>query len=126
MISDYSKNMLMQYRPGIRFIETTQPYEPGAYESRVLQGIWAAAPYLHNGSVPTLEDLLKPAAERPVSFLMGVRYDTARVGLSADQPARTGYAYDTRVKGNGNAGHEYGADLNPRQKSALLGYLKTL
>lgn len=126
MISDYSKNMLMQYRPGIRFIEPTQPYEPGAYESRVLQGIWAAAPYLHNGSVPTLEDLLKPAAERPVSFLMGVRYDTARVGLSADQPARTGYAYDTRVKGNGNAGHEYGADLNPRQKSALLEYLKTL
>jgi len=57
---------------------------------------------------------------------MGVRHDTARVGLGANQPARTGYTYNTRVKGNGNAGHEYGADLNSRQKSALLEYLKTL
>jgi len=61
-----------------------------------------------------------------VRLLMGVRHDTARVGLGANQPARTGYTYDTRVKGNGNAGHEYGADLNSRQKSALLEYLKTL
>ncbi|MGE0418225.1 MAG: di-heme-cytochrome C peroxidase, partial [Acetobacteraceae bacterium] len=56
-----------------------------AYEARVMQGIWAAAPYLHNGSVPTLADLLKPAAERPASFVIGPEYDPAKVGLAATQ-----------------------------------------
>src|SRR5271163_2804050 len=48
---------------------------PLGYEARVLYGIWAAAPYLHNGSVPTLTDLLKPAAERTASFKVGPAYD---------------------------------------------------
>lgn len=102
-----------------------------AYEARVLQGIWAAAPYLHNGSVPTLADLLKPAAERPASFEVGPVYDPARVGLAATQPQfgatleTTGC--DAPDSGNSRCGHEYGTDtLSEDERDALLEYLKTL
>ena len=60
-----------------------------AYESRVLQGIWAAAPYLHNGSVPTLAQLLTPAAQRVASFKVGPNYDTVNIGLAAKQTSST-------------------------------------
>jgi hypothetical protein len=109
--------------------------EPAAnpyYEARVLYGIWAAAPYLHNGSVPTLEDLLKPASERPKSFKVGPEYDPIKVGLAADQTAfdytfvTTGCEGDQRISGNSNCGHEFGTTLTPDQKRALLEYLKTL
>jgi hypothetical protein len=103
------------------------------YEARVLYGIWAAAPYLHNGSVPTLADLLKPASERPKSFKVGPAYDPVKVGLAADQTAfdytliTTGCDGDQRISGNSNCGHEFGTTtLTPDQKRALLEYLKTL
>ena len=64
----------------------TPPAAVGAaYEARVLEGIWAAAPYLHNGSVPTLSELLKPATERVSEFKIGPNYDLNNVGLAADQ-----------------------------------------
>src|SRR6185437_15966437 len=56
-----------------------------AYEARVLHGVWAAAPYLHNGSVPSLAELLKPASKRVKSFKIGAKYDPVAVGLAADQ-----------------------------------------
>lgn len=100
------------------------------YESRVMQGIWAAAPYLHNGSVPTLADLLKPAAERPVTFAVGPYYDTRKLGLAADQPGttyiRTTTGCDDRNSGNSRCGHEYGTTLSPDDKRALLEYMKVL
>ena len=100
------------------------------YEARVLQGIWAAAPYLHNGSVPTLSDLLKPSAERPKAFKVGPAFDPATVGLAQDQSA-TAFTLKTtgcedRMSGNSNCGHEYGTRLTPDEKHALLEYLKTL
>ncbi|HEY0419313.1 MAG TPA: di-heme-cytochrome C peroxidase, partial [Acetobacteraceae bacterium] len=104
---------------------------PGAaYESRVMQGIWAAAPYLHNGSVPTLADLLKPAAERPAEFAVGPAYDLATVGLAGRQ-TRTSFVLRTtdcsdRNSGNSRCGHEFGTTLKPAEKRALLEYLKTL
>ena len=102
----------------------------GLYESRVLQGIWAAAPYLHNGSVPTLAELLKPAAQRASEFKVGPAYDTANVGLAADQ-TQFNYTYKTtdcndRNSGNSRCGHEYGTQLSDPEKKALLEYLKTL
>jgi hypothetical protein len=100
------------------------------YEARVLQGIWASAPYLHNGAVPTLADLLKPAAQRPVSFAIGPNYDLAAVGLATDQGPHastlTTTGCDARASGDSRCGHEYGTRLTAAEKNALLEYLKTL
>ena len=102
----------------------------GAYESRVLHGVWAAAPYLHNGSVPTLADLLEPAADRPQRFEIGPIYDTAKVGFAPNQ-AKPAFTLETtgcdqRNSGASNCGHEYGTRLPASEKKALLEYLKTL
>jgi hypothetical protein len=95
----------------------------GGYLASPLSGIWARAPYLHNGSVPTLAALLSPPQARPVVFGRGAAaYDTRRVGFVSDRGKR----YDTRLPGNGNGGHLYGTDLPNDQKLALLEYLKTL
>lgn len=101
-----------------------------AYEARVLEGIWAAAPYLHNGSVPTLAELLKPAAERVSSFKIGPAYDLVNVGLAVDQ-TKFDYTLQTtdcsdRNSGNSRCGHEFGTTLSSDEKKALLEYLKTL
>jgi hypothetical protein len=103
--------------------------QPFVYESRVLQGIWAAAPYLHNGSVPTLADLLKADKDRPLSFKVGPDYDPVNVGLAVEQ-TRFNYTLVTgctdRTSGNSNCGHNFGTTLTPDQKAALLEYLKVL
>ncbi|GJE43562.1 di-heme-cytochrome C peroxidase [Methylobacterium soli] len=102
----------------------------GAYESRVLEGIWATAPYLHNGSVPTLADLLKPAAERPAEFKIGPAYDLVNIGLAKDQLGLNSTIVTTgcndRNSGNSRCGHEFGTQLSPSEKKAILEYLKTL
>jgi hypothetical protein len=99
------------------------------YAALPLEGVWLTAPYLHNGSVPTLADLLEPVARRPQRFWRGYDvYDATRVGfLTAGAAAeRAGTPFDTALPGNGNAGHTYGTTLTPDQKRALLEYLKTL
>lgn len=106
------------------------PSPPPAYEARVLEGIWAAAPYLHNGSVPTLAELLKPANERVSSFKIGPAYDTVNIGLAVEQ-TKFNFVLQTtdcsdRDSGNSRCGHEYGTKLSPDEKKALLEYLKTL
>ncbi len=104
------------------------PGAPGAaYEARVLTGIWAAGPYLHNGSVPTLWELLQPARARMTRFAVGHRgFDPVNVGLeTAPAPGRAVFVVDAAT-GNGNAGHEYGTALSDPQKRALIEYLKTL
>jgi hypothetical protein len=112
-------------------IAPTTPLPPaGAYEARVLQGIWAAAPYLHNGSVPTLAELLKPAAQRVKQFKIGPAYDPVNVGLAVEQP-QFDYTVTTTdcsdlSSGNSNCGHEFGTQLTDSEKKALLEYLKTL
>ncbi|HVX79052.1 MAG TPA: di-heme-cytochrome C peroxidase [Bradyrhizobium sp.] len=102
----------------------------GAYEARVLEGIWAAAPYLHNGSVPTLAELLKPAAQRVKQFKIGPAYDPVNVGLAVEQ-SQFDYTVNTTgcsdlSSGNSNCGHEFGTQLSDSDKKALLEYLKTL
>jgi len=101
---------------------------PGAaYEARVLTGIWAVGPYLHNGSVPNLWELLRPAAERPRRFAVGHReFDPVHVGLeTAEVPGRQVFVVNP-ANGNGNGGHEYGAALPEADRWALIEYLKTL
>lgn len=103
------------------------------YANQPLDGIWARAPYLHNGSVPTLWDLLTPAERRPERFYRGHDvYDPVRLGFRVDVRAiegRPAFLFDTRLPGNSNKGHtgkRYGTDLDDSDKWALLEYLKTL
>ena len=105
------------------------PPEPYSYEARVLQGIWAAAPYLHNGSVPTLTDLLEPPASRPVRFRIGPAYDLERVGLAREQapgPVLTTTGCEDVRSGNSRCGHDFGTLLPQHEKRALLEFLKGL
>jgi len=95
----------------------------------LLDGIWLRGPYLHNGSVPSLADLLEPAAQRPTRFHRGYDViDPVKVGFVSSGPEaeRVGFAFDVTLPGNGNAGHEYGSRLSPDEKRALLEYMKTL
>lgn len=100
------------------------------YKARPLDGIWATAPYLHNGSVPTLHDLLQDPEKRPKTFYVGNRkFDAKNVGYVSNVPYENGIAYfeyDTAIKGNSNAGHLYGTKLTDAQKLQLVEYLKTL
>ncbi len=100
-----------------------------AYESRVLNGVWAVAPYLHNGSVPNLWELMKPAKERKSSFMVGSRiFDPKNVGYDvAESPFKTGaFAADpANANGNGNGGHEFGAGLTEEQRWAIIEYMKS-
>ncbi|QAY76145.1 di-heme-cytochrome C peroxidase [Sphingosinicella sp. BN140058] len=102
---------------------------PFAYKGRPLDGVWATAPYLHNGSVPSLFDLMRAPADRPKSFQLGTReYDVANVGYRQDAAAPgNSFRFDTTLRGNSNSGHVYGVDkLNDDQRRALVEYLKTL
>ncbi len=99
------------------------------YASAPLDGLWMRAPYLHNGSVPTLRDLLEPVEKRPTIFYRGYDvYDPTNVGFIGSGPAaeRAGWRLDVTIRGNGNQGHVYGTDLTEAEKQALLEYLKTL
>jgi hypothetical protein len=106
------------------------PAAPHAYEARVLQGVWATAPYLHNGSVPNLWELLKPANQRMSMFMVGSRlYDPKNVGYVTDQsPFKNGtfVADPMNANGNGNGGHEYGTTLSEEDRWAIIEYMKTL
>ncbi|WP_199608610.1 c-type cytochrome [Flocculibacter collagenilyticus] len=99
------------------------------YVAQHLDGIWLRAPYLHNGSVPTLYDLLQPASERPSLFYRGyILYDENKLGFVSQgtEAKNEGTAYDTEERGNSNQGHEFGVALSASDKQALLEYLKTL
>jgi hypothetical protein len=124
------------------------------YKARPLNGIWATAPYLHNGSVPTLYDLLLPSplrqvaaegagpgvatpgtASRPDVFHVGNReFDPKRVGFVTTATAEA-FKFEVRdasgkpIPGNYNSGHDYGTsdtELNDRERWALVEYMKTL
>jgi hypothetical protein len=101
-----------------------------AYESRVLSGIWATAPYLHNGSVPNLWELLTPAKQRKGTFMVGSRtFDPQKVGYDTEHsPSKNGVfvADHANADGNGNGGHEYGTDLSEADRRAIIEYMKTM
>jgi cytochrome c5 len=103
------------------------------YKARPLNGIWATAPYLHNGSVPTLYDLLNPTSCsptvtecRPSEFYVGSRdFDPVKVGLVTSHVPGA-FRFDTSPQGNWRNGHDYGTTLPKADKEALLEFLKTL
>jgi len=114
---------------------TAEPYASlFAYKARSLNGIWATAPYLHNGSVPTLYYLLLPkkgdkdpanGEYRPDKFQVGSReFDPEKVGLKSS--GYNGFTFDTSHRGNSNAGHSCGTELDKEKRLDLLEYLKSL
>ncbi|GEM_PF-5138568 len=106
-------------------------FDARSYKARPLYGIWAAAPYLHNGSVASLKELLTPEGERKAAFKVGsTEYDPDAVGYSADSciPGSED-CLDTTLPGNRNTGHSgtaYGTELPDQDRKALLEYLKSL
>ena len=106
----------------------------GVYRSKTLKGIWATAPFLHNGSVPSLYDLLLPAEQRPTTFRLGTKeYDPVKLGYVVDgprfltPPGMKPFALDTRLLGNWNTGHEWWfyPDLDDEMRYDIIEFLKT-
>ncbi|WP_376100225.1 di-heme-cytochrome C peroxidase [Roseomonas sp. CCTCC AB2023176] len=109
---------------------------PAAYRARPLNGVWATAPYLHNGSVPTLYQMLLPADRRDRVFFVGSRqFNPREVGFETT-PFDGGFRFDTAVPGNLNRGHEFrdaprgngvvGPALTDQQRWDIVEFLKTL
>ncbi len=117
-----------RFLAGLELKGYVPPKEPGVrstgkYFAASLGGVWARSPYLHNGSVRTLADLLTAPNDRPKTFHRGsTRFDPAVLGYT-DEGA---YLFDTSTPGNSNAGHDYGTDLSPNERQELIEYLKTL
>ncbi|WAK02931.1 di-heme-cytochrome C peroxidase [Methylobacter sp. YRD-M1] len=105
------------------------PYKPKnllAYRARPLDGIWATAPYLHNGSVPSLYQLLLPPRERQQMFYVGSHeFDPQAVGFRS-KPGQRAFKFDASLPGNLNTGHYYGTDLADDERWDLIEFLKTL
>jgi mono/diheme cytochrome c family protein len=107
------------------------------YKARPLNGVWSTPPFLHNGSIPSLDALLSPASERPVKFWLGnLEFDPKVVGLVSSK-IKGGTEIDTSIPGNRNTGHEFddkpkgskgviGPRLKPEERAAVIEYLKTL
>jgi mono/diheme cytochrome c family protein len=106
------------------------------YKPRPLEGVWATPPFLHNGSVPNLYELLSPVGERSKKFFVGRReFDPVKVGLRTKplDGTSSGFWLDTREAGNRNTGHEFsshpgpgviGRGLTPAERMDLIEYLK--
>jgi hypothetical protein len=114
------------------------------YKPRPLQGVWATPPFLHNGSVPNLYEMLSPAYERSTKFYIGRReFDPVKVGYVLEPLAKGGFWFDTRLPGNFNTGHEFrsgyvpydennpqvqygviGPELTPQERFEIIEYLK--
>jgi cytochrome c peroxidase len=110
-----------------RVLKTPADQPTRGYKARPLSGIWASAPYLHNGSVPSLAELLKAPGERVTAFAVGSReFDPATVGLAASPAATGSSTFDVSLPGNSNSGHTYGTGLDADSKRDLLEYLRSL
>jgi hypothetical protein len=115
-----------------------EPLDPppslSAYKANPAEGMWASPPYLHNGSVPNLYELLIPAKERSKTFFIGRDFDPVRVGV--DTSGASGkFLFDTSLFGNSNIGHSFengsgpgviGPLLTEQERWALIEYVKSI
>jgi hypothetical protein len=114
--------------------------QTAGYQAPPLDGVWATAPYFHNGSVPTLAGVLNSKA-RPKRYTRSFKtgeadYDKARVGWKVTElrdppdaklpPIELRKIYDTSLPGRGNGGHTYGDDFTDEERAQVVEYLKTL
>ena len=102
-------------------------YEPQLqYKAPPLNGVWAAGPYLHNGSVPNIYEVLLPPDQRSRKFSVGRReFDPVKVGF-VSEPGDGPFLFDTSRKGNRNTGHPFGAHLTDAERWQVIEYLKTI
>lgn len=134
---DYYNSTWLAKEKGDAGYKVTHPI---GYQAPPLDGVWATAPYFHNGSVPTLEGVLNSNA-RPKIFTRSYGtgpgdFDDVRVGWKVDVLKQAPDAnipavlrrkvYDTTQPGRGNQGHTFGDDLDAAARRALIEYLKTL
>jgi hypothetical protein len=111
------------------------PFPEGVYKAAPRDGVWATGPFMHNGSVPNLYEMLIPAAERTKKFYLGGDFDPVKVGLDPTATSGT-FLMDTTLLGNSNAGHSFqngprgegivGPLLTDDQRWALVEYLKSI
>ena len=136
MWTEAAKERYANYREGGYDWDFRAFHKTNGYLANELTGLWLRGPYLHNGSVPTLRDLLAPPDKRPVKFYRGYDLvDAANGGFTSQGSAggqpptpaqRYGTLYDTAVPGNANSGHLFGTGLSDQDKERLLAFLKTL
>jgi hypothetical protein len=113
----------------------TPPPPDRVYKAAPRDGVWATPPFLHNGSVPNLYEMLIPAAERTKKFYLGGDFDPVKVGLDTSATSGT-FLLDTTLLGNSNRGHSFqdgprgngtiGPLLRDEQRWALVEYLKSI
>ena len=119
---------------GYRVLPVPNP-PAGVYKAAPREGVWATPPFMHNGSVPNLYEMLIPAKERSKKFCIGREFDPVRVGL--DTSGKSGcFLLDTSLPGNSNAGHSFengplgngivGPLLTDEQRWELIEYLKSI
>ena len=114
--------------------EQQPDFDKRSYKARPLTGIWATAPYFHNGSAPNLYEVILTETERSKVFYVGSReFDPVKVGYvsikgSTQEPTKTDdrFAFDTQLKGNRNTGHNFGNGLSEEERWNLVEFLKTL
>ena len=109
--------------------------DPGGYMAPPLDGVWASAPYLHNGSVPTLWHLLHPDARPMLWQRTSIGFDDQHVGLTVEElselPGGQSHRdrrqiFDSRQFGKSNQGHDFPNELTEEERAAVLEFLKTL
>jgi hypothetical protein len=121
---------------GIFDYPRTDPERLKNYKSRPLHGIWATPPFLHNGSVRTVYQMISPREEREQWFWSGTKeYDPVDLGYRS-LPVPGAVKYDTGVTGNDNTGHEFragcqsngviGPYLKPEERRQIIEYLKAM
>ncbi len=114
--------------------ELSPPPESRGYKAAPRDGVWATAPFLHNGSVPNLYEMLLPAAQRSKTFRISRGFDPIKIGVDTTQS--DGFLFDTALPGNSNAGHSFenapkgggvvGRLLDEGERWAIVEYLKSI
>lgn len=125
----YGESWLTRYGEDQTWVETD------GYVAPPLDGIWASAPYLHNGSLPTLWHVLDSSSRPTIWRRQQLGPDLRRGGLLVEEleqlPPRTPqeqrrWYFDTRQRGKSNRGHTFGDALSVEERLAVIEYLKTL
>jgi len=105
-----------------------------SYKAAPRDGAWSTAPFLHNGSVPNLYELLSPLEQRSKTFYLTREFDPIKLGLDIKN-SHSGYLFDTTLIGNSNAGHLFetgagpgiiGPELTVDERFAIIEYMKSI